>query len=421
MCTVNATVTTADNTLILNDNFPSTSQKAFPVFLSDEPLPGSGLCSYGDLHTHSHYSESHVEFGPPITVIAQMAEAYGLDFVAVTDHSYDLECRIDDIYRKDHDGTRWSLLDQELNCLAGQQVTVIKGEEVSVMNATGSVVHLCALGVNTMLPGGRDGARRNARNAKTLSISNAVEEIHRQRGLSVAAHPGARSGLLQHLFLGRGGWQDRDVQDGLDAYQALNGAFNSQWYRAKRQWVRKLLHGLRLPLVAGNDAHGDFNRYRALTVPFVAVGEDFLRSFANCRTGVYGRRDTPESILTAIRQGRTFVTNGPFLTLSLTELPDEPAISQQNIPGTTRSLFAHVQSCYEFGKPVILRLLRGYFQTGKERPLLVCAPRLHNSYCGLQEIALDRDNGPGYIRAEVVCRTDGNRIFEAATSPCYFD
>ena len=48
------------------------------------------------MHVHSQYSQSHVEFGPPLKVIDEMANACGLDFTAVTDHSYDLSCAMDD-------------------------------------------------------------------------------------------------------------------------------------------------------------------------------------------------------------------------------------------------------------------------------------------------------------------------------------
>ena len=45
----------------------------------------------GDLHYHSEFTSDQVEFGAPVDITVKCAETLGLDFFALTDHSYDLD------------------------------------------------------------------------------------------------------------------------------------------------------------------------------------------------------------------------------------------------------------------------------------------------------------------------------------------
>ena len=81
--------------------------------------------------------------------------------------------------------------------------------------------------------------------------------------------PGARSGFLQRIFLKRGRWEKEDFKETLHGFQALNSGFTNSWERGKALWLELLQQGVRLPLLAGNDAHGDFSRYRAIKTPFL--------------------------------------------------------------------------------------------------------------------------------------------------------
>ena len=100
--------------VVINDNLRTSGKFSFVCFVADHHLPGSEFCSYGDLHVHSQYSQSHVEFGPPLAVIDAMAQASGLSFVALTDHSYDLACSMEDYLVPDPDINRWRTFQNEL-------------------------------------------------------------------------------------------------------------------------------------------------------------------------------------------------------------------------------------------------------------------------------------------------------------------
>ncbi|MCX7727524.1 MAG: hypothetical protein N2053_11835, partial [Chitinispirillaceae bacterium] len=65
---------------ILNDNINTSSKLALICYRASHSLPGKneGLCCYGDLHFHTQFSQSHVEFGPPLIVIDYMCKSSGL-------------------------------------------------------------------------------------------------------------------------------------------------------------------------------------------------------------------------------------------------------------------------------------------------------------------------------------------------------
>ncbi|MFW6244374.1 MAG: hypothetical protein ACOC36_00665, partial [Fibrobacterota bacterium] len=77
---------------VLNDNLPTSTKLPYRCNVTDQEFPGNSHCTFGDLHCHSLFSRSHVEFGPPPEIIRQVARASGLHFVAITEHSYDLAC-----------------------------------------------------------------------------------------------------------------------------------------------------------------------------------------------------------------------------------------------------------------------------------------------------------------------------------------
>jgi hypothetical protein len=403
---------------VLNDNLPTTSKAPFRGWLTEEPLPVSSRAAYGDLHVHSHYSRSHVEFGPPLSVIRCMANAYGLDFVALTDHSYDLCSRSDNYLAYDPDARRWQMMMEETKRTATATTELIVGEEVSAANERGRTVHLCGLGLSRFVPGSRDGARFDAPKNTTLTLDKAMRAIHDQGGVTMAAHPGARPGMLERVLLGRGSWDARDVSDKLDVFQALNDGFAGSWYRARRLWIERLLDGMRLPLAAGNDSHGDFNRYRSIGIPFLSIHENPHRHLSYSRTGIYAKPAGTSAIIDALRRGRTFVTTGPFIDCILPHSPEKSLIGEEIPLRECTCVTVTATSTYEFGSPCLLRVFRGDYASRREKPLVVQDMDGTETTVAFR-LELDRGEEPGYIRAEVVCRRTDGQTTQAVTSPWY--
>jgi len=422
---INGTVTIrrgSKKSVIINDNLYTSSKLSFTGVIATDHLPGHEYCLYGDLHTHSQYSRSHVEFGPPLRIIDEMAAASGLSFCGITDHSYDLACCIDDYLKIDPDITLWHTQMNELRFGANARKTVIiPGEEISTRNKKNCIIHLGALGISRYIPGSRDGARRHPKKAlqNELDCAQAIHTIEKQGGISFAAHPGARSGILQRIFLKRGTWSSEDISANLNAFQAVNNGFSPSWYRSRKLWISGLLMGRKLPLIAGNDAHGDFNRYRAISVPFLSIYENQGRYFGFARTGIYSTNSSEKSILDAVKNGRTFITTGPFLGISSTESPADILISHDTLKPGKNELYCHGISTPEFGLPRILNIFRGYYNLNKEK-LLRSISYTAGNYRVCEKIAPDPENGEGYLRAELVCIKDDGMEFRAVTSPCYF-
>jgi hypothetical protein len=396
---------------VINDNLRGTSKLSFSCFAADDHLPGSEFCSYGDLHIHSQYSQSHVEFGPPITVIDSLAHSSGLSFAAITDHSYDFASSMDNYLMPDPDLERWKTFQSEISENKRRGVIIIPGEEVSCLNNKKEVVHLCGLGLMDFIPGNLDGARKNRQKDRQLTVAETVQAIHEQGGIASAAHPGVKPGYFQRLFLRRGAWSEQDMQCGIDAMQILNNGFTPSWSNGKSMWINMLQRGYNVPLAAGNDAHGDFNRYRALTIPFFSIGENQGRFMGYAKTGVYGKRRTVSSLIAGIREGATFITTGPFAAISLSDSCDEkPVISNRPISGDVRELYIHAISTPEYGPVRTVEVFGSEYGAGQlpeksyfnrcytEAPLKVCE-------------RIERSSLPGrplYLRMEVVCDAPAN-------------
>ena len=406
--------------VVFNDNLRGTGKLPYCCYIAESSLPGSDFCRYGDLHTHSQYSQSHVEFGPPISVIDAVAEASGLTCVAITDHSYDLACSPQNYLKSDPAISRWRLFQEEMAEPRRFRSILIPGEEVSCLNEKGDVVHLCGLNLREYLPGTLDGARKDRSKDRQLTLPEALAAIHGQGGIAFAAHPAARVGFLSRLFLRRGGWSPNDLATNIDGLQILNSGFSPSWSRGKAMWISMLQSGRKVPLFGGNDAHGDFNRYRAITVPFHSIGEFANRYMGYGKTGIYGRGQSVAELISGIEDGATFVTTGPFAAICTSPSPADTAISRHPISSET-ALFVHAQSTPEFGKVTKVTVYAGSQGKSVESVAFSCTC-VDEKYQLCEKIDLAAiGEKPMYLRAEVCCSgAQGNAESRAFTSAVYF-
>ena len=404
---------------ILNDNFPTSTKLPFMCYCASDSLPGTGHCVYGDMHVHTHFSQSQVEFGAPVEVVALMARAFGLTFTALTDHSYDLECSLDNYFTGDSKLSRWSTLIKESERTDIPQL-LLAGEEVSCLNASNNVVHLCCLGLKDFINGSADGARPKIYRGGTRKLPDVLQEVRRQHGIAFAAHPGTRMGLLQQFFLNRGHWTAADYSRDLTGIQGVNDGFGTSWRRARQLWIKELLKGHKLALVAGNDAHGDFNRYRCISMPFISIAENNARYFGCCKTGIYGNPVTRTDCLQELRDGKTCISTGPFLNITAHDAPDVSLISNSDhaLAGIS-PVTIHLTSSPEYGLPLCLKVISGTYGTTRETILFSRQYQPHENYHLTENVSLSQLTGNGYLRAEAECKTAKGIVHYAATSPCY--
>lgn len=404
---------------VINDNLFMTSKLPYSCYVSNSQLPGDEFCSYGDMHVHSQYSQSHVEFGPPVSIIDLFSKCYGNDFTVVTDHSYDLACEMNNYLKIDEGVSRWKSIRSDASSHNFLNPFIL-GEEISCINSNNKTVHLCGIGIKDFVPGSIDGARRNANKSKSLSIEDAIKSVHEQGGIAYAAHPGSKISFMQKYFLKRGIWKQEDFKTKLDAIQAVNNGFGNSWNKAKNLWIKELLKGNKLPLLGGNDSHGDFNRYRAISVPFFSIHENFARHFSWIKTGIYGKISTEQQLIASIKNGATFVSSGPFLGMSKTKSPHENIICNDEINLNVECITILLKSSYEFGIPYLFKLYYGKINASRETVYFSKYLSI-GEYDAFPEVSVSNLKGKGYLRAEAEFRkSDGSTNF-AATSPCYFN
>lgn len=307
---------------VKNDNLPGLSHRSLQVYQSKFPLPKKSGWHYGDLHAHTVYTEDQVEFGAPLSAYPELGAAAGLSFMLAADHSYDLDDVPGSFSRRDPDMVRYQYRRAECERLNQEYrggFAMLPGIELSVGNAHRKNVHLLLVNQDEFLPGSGDSAERWFHTRPEFGLP---ETLRRKSptALAVAAHPLMKPPFLQRLFLGRDFWHKADFEeDGLAGLQIWNGRTGAGFHAGLKVWVDGLLQGKRWKIFAGSDAHGNFNRYRQISVPMLTLRESAEYTFGEVRTGVFIKGELgTDTLCEALQNGRSFVTDGPWINLDIT-------------------------------------------------------------------------------------------------------
>ena len=299
-----------------NHNLPIKKSLPLHTFLSDEPYPKNSNIIYGDLHYHTNITEDMIEFGAPLESTYIASKALGLDFVCNTDHSYDIDDKIGSWTETDPGLSKWNHSQaqiQKLNSKNDFNNFIIPSKELSLHNLDGYNIHALILNNKSFLPGQGDGAEIPfdfSCDYNTKTLGNALEE----GAICIAAHPCVSVPFLQKFFLKRGKWNFNDLKlDHISGLQVLNGEIDNSFLNGLEMWKKLLLSGYRKFIYAGNDAHGNFNKYRQIKIPMISIDEKDSQILGECRTGVIINNNLPkiESTILALKMGRCFITNGP--------------------------------------------------------------------------------------------------------------
>ncbi|HCA78285.1 MAG TPA: hypothetical protein DEP53_00980 [Bacteroidetes bacterium] len=405
-----------------NDNHRFSSRDPLRVFLSSHPLPRFPDLYLGDPHVHSTYTEDQVEFGSPLPESQVLARAMGLSFICVTDHSYDLDDRLDNYLENDANLPKWKLLQTEIDQLneAHPDCVVIRGEEVTCRNSRGKNVHLLLLGQRDFVRGSGDSAERELQIESEYSIAEVIA-LRSETGVAYAAHAMEPVPFLQRLLLGRSEWlhEDFGVAD-LSGLQIVNGKVDEGLSRGLDSWTRHLLQGRRLNGLAGSDAHGNFNRFRQIGIPFLTIRETTHHIFGKMRTGVFVRDAFDEtSVLRSLKEGKSILTDGPIARIVLRR--DISADGQSQFQRKSCHIGIEVISTPEFGRIDSVRLVIGKIGRTREQIALQYHGVAHYEY--RTDITLDALSAD-YARAEVYTLKagtfDGNPHF-CLTNPLWFE
>jgi hypothetical protein len=382
-----------------NDNHRTSSHQPLKIFVAPSPLPRFEHLHFGECHSHSSYTEDQVEFGAPLEASTQLSLALGLSFFCVTDHSYDLDDSVDNYLVNNSNLPKWSLLQQEVDDQNSkhQDFVIVRGEEVTCRNSKDQNIHLLLLGNRKFFHGSGDGAERWLKTRSENSINEILNSIE-PSVLSFAAHPKERVSFLQRLLLRRGKWLQQDfIHPQLTGIQFVNGHVSDGFWEGYHQWIEALVEGKRIFVLAGDDAHGNFNRFRQIGIPFLKIRETGHQLFGKMRTGVYLESLSEENILRAIHSGKTIVTDGPVVNLLIDSPTHGISSIGETVIGNKHSVSLEVRSSSEYGSIDSVKVFMG--STGV-RETVIISEKLSQKYTANRNFSVEISR-KSYLRAEV--------------------
>lgn len=362
--------------IIKNDNFPGLSHKPFQVNITNYTLPKFPQWYYIDLHYHSFYTRNQVEFGAPLNVSAEMAKIAGLDFLAVTDHSFDMDDVEQSTVINDPALRKWEAQKEEIEKInsSSGNFKLIQGEEVSVGNAAGHNVHSLAIGIKNIIVGNGDGDEDRMNRNPDYSIPEVISMVKRDGGVYMAAHPKGEGSWRALFFLNRDNWAMVDYEhDGLSGLEAWNGkditaSPKDEFILAKEDWKNLLLSGRKIFLFAGNDAHGDFNRHRAVETPTWSLEESDDQYLGYVKTAVYIKDNFSQAnMIQALKNGKAVITNGPLVVFDITNESGQKAMMGESISAQEPKLNIHALSIPDYGELSEIKIIKGDLTTKKEK------------------------------------------------------
>ncbi len=304
---------------VFNDNLKGIDSELEIYLNDDEELFDNYI--QGDLHYHSEFTSDQVEFGAPLELTRMCAQYLGIGFFGVTDHSYDLDDLQDNYLKKDPDLKKFKNMRTSCEELSDESVALIPGEEITVRNKLNRNVHLLVYD-SVFFEGSGDSAEKWFSTKSENSIGEVVSSAG-EAPLIIAAHPFNKTPLLEYLLVKRGVWSEDDITDNNIRYiQILNGEYDENFFKSMMIWVKLLLAGHRIFITAGNDAHGNFNIFRQVKIPMFSLISDHRQIFGKCRTAVCSGSREKNDVISAVRSGNMYITDGPHLLFSVTDGAD---------------------------------------------------------------------------------------------------
>lgn len=400
-----------------NDNYIGTSHAPLQVYFANAALPVLPNFRHGELHCHTDATSDQVEFGAPVEAMTTLATAQGLSFFAATDHSYDLDDLPENYLKNDPALRKWRALLERIKQQneENKNFVIIPGEEVSAGNARGRNVHFLIFNNAKFLPGSGDSAERWLRTTPELSIAKILAQLE-DEALAFAAHPEVPAPALEWLLLRRGQWEWPDYQhERLNGLQIWNGALTGM-HEGLARWRELLLRGKKIFVIAGNDAHGNFNRFRQVEIPHLKMREQHRHLFGRTRTAVL--LDEPlslASLMAALRRGRACITTGPLLDLQIVCESGRRARLGETVNEPPRRINIEAVSSAEFGALARVTVWLGDLQNQTER-ILFETENFNAPFQFSHALTLALPAGKFYLRGET--RSAGSAFLPEPALPC---
>jgi len=245
----------------------------------------------GDVHVHLHYGGEYL-LTPEDAALAQRAEDVHFLNMAVANQGSGYV----------HDERYF---EGAPNALSTERHVLRWGEEYR----NDFLGHMCLFGIDELVPPIYSGVGRSEHPHDMPANAEAARHAHTVGGTLSYAHPMMGDGALDRVFAVKRAYEAKELP--VDAALGLVDAVDVMSYPGSNMataqlWYRLLNCGLRLAATAGSDTFMNDADNRYFSNPPAGV-----RAFVR----VDGALST-ESWCAGVRGGRTFVTNGPMLSLS---------------------------------------------------------------------------------------------------------
>lgn len=400
-----------------NDNHRGTKHNSLPFYVSNELLPKIENCVYGETHSHTIFTSDQLEFGASIQSTAELAKAMGLDFFCATDHSYDLDDEENNYLKNNPLLPKWKKLSDEIKSYneSNKNFKIVRGEEASLNNHKNKNIHCLIYNSKKFYPGNGDSGEKWLHPFSELSIEDVLNDAD-DNSLIFAAHPVEPVPILQRLLIRRDNWYEKDCKNPrLNGLQFANGGPKKYFEKGKNLWVNMLLQGHRLIGLAGNDAHGNFARYRQVSFPFIKMEENYYHLFGVWRTGVYLKSENIgiNSILQSIISGNCFLTNGPALKFEA--ISGKNKFDMGSHCDRIDTININAVSSSEFGKIAKLTVFHGIIGGNSEK--IIYQKDYPNTFYEYNlNFGIEQNKMNGYFRCEV--ETEKNKL--ALSNPIWY-
>lgn len=250
----------------------------------------------GDVHYHSKYTDTNFivgygEFGASIDDTDKVADAIGLDWFIVTDHS-------NSFAQHKNDSLNWETFKSNCNsygkCLVGEEVNC------NYVSLTSGGNHILAYNINNLIVDNFSSLGYPTLN--NPSCEQIINTINNQ-GFSYVAHPESDYdkvfGTIKIIN------KFEDYNSDFRGLQIWNGDIDNVNNRlalddGKEKWQEILLEGREVFISAGSDAHGDF--------------QDFGKEVTCCYADSYSK----SNIFSALENGNCYLGNNGGLTFEAT-------------------------------------------------------------------------------------------------------
>ena len=392
-------------------NFKQTSHSSLKTFIASESFPSSDKFLWSDLHIHSFYTHDQVEFGAPVEVISKTAEAIGLDSIAITDHSYDLDDKMGKYYAPDNNLTRWNNLKEDTEKYSSAKTTIFFGEEVSCGNENDQNIHFLVINNKNFIEGNGDSAENWFKN-KPNHFCKDLKKTTPKKTLFIAAHPNGKVPLFQKILLNRGNWSFNQTE-WLNGFQIMNGIINQRLYTSIKLWTEQLLERKKFFIYAGNDSHGNFNKFRQIKIPIISLTENNEQILGKHRTGIIANNNKID-ILNSLISGKCFITNSFSIDLNVVNEFGNIFELGESTVGNEFTIKIKCLSNREFGNIENVKIFFG--DLIKKRETIIFGKNI-NTLKYSYKFNLQNSN-IGYIRAEIKSGKKKNIKF-AATNPIW--